>query len=228
MDYVYTCRAGDNEELRYSIRSVVQNLPEGRIWLIGGKPEWYVGDYIEVENERNKFYSINRCWDVIRKSKKISEDFILMNDDFYIIDKIVNVGTFHGGLLTEKIKRYSDQHGNNKYAQILSMANRKLQHSGIKKPLDYDIHVPMPISKSKITDFVISGLAPRSLYGNINDVGGQLINDVKVYDKSDSIDYSFNYTDIKTNIISSADGSFKNIYEDILKDMFVSKTQYEL
>lgn len=228
MDYVYTCRAGDNEELRYSIRSVVQNLPEGRIWLVGGKPDWYLGNYIHVEDEKNKFYSINKCWNAISKSSDISEDFVLMNDDFYAINKIDKVEPMHGGLLSEKIKRYSDQHGNNKYAQILLRTNKQLFHMGIRNPLDYDIHVPLPISKSKITEQVLSGLAPRSLYGNINSISGNFINDVKVYDKSDNINYSFDYTKIESSWISSVDGSFKDIYENILKDRFNIKTQYEL
>jgi hypothetical protein len=227
MDYVYTCRSGDNEELRYSIRSVVKNLPEGRIWLVGGKPEWYVGDYIAVQNEKNKFYSINKCWDAIRNSLDISKDFVLMNDDFYIINKINSIETMHGGLLSEKIQRYSDQHGVNKYSQILFRANRQLQYMGIKEPLDYDIHVPMPINKNNITDKVLSGLAPRSLYGNLNNVGGVLINDVKVYSNSDNINYSFKYKQEETNFISSVDGSFKEMYETILKDMFNTKTHYE-
>lgn len=227
MDYIYTCRPGDNEELRYSIRSVVKNLPEGRIWLVGYKPDWYVGDHILVENEKNKFYSINKCWITIQENKDISDNFILMNDDFYIINKLDRVSPMHGGPLSEKIKRYTEQHGANKYSQILSGANKYLFHKGIKSPLDYDIHVPMPINKNNITDEVVSGLAPRSLYGNLNNIGGEFIDDVKVYSNLDNIVYSFNYRENKTNFISSVDGSFQEVYNNILKDMFKTKTHYE-
>jgi hypothetical protein len=151
-----------------------------------------------------------------------------MNDDFYIINKLDRVETMHGGLLSEKIKRYSDQHGSNKYSQLLSRANQYLVHKGINEPLDYDIHVPMPINKNNITDKVLSGLAPRSLYGNLNNVGGILIDDVKVYSNLDNINYSFEYQQKDTNFISSVDGSFREVYENILKNMFISKTQYEL
>lgn len=227
MDYVYTCRPGDNEELRYSIRSVVKNLPEGRIWLVGYKPDWYIGDYIKVENEKNKFYSINKCWSAIQKNNYISDKFILMNDDFYIINELKNIDAMHGGLLLDKIKRYTEQHGANKYAQLLSMANRYLQYKGIDSPLDYDIHVPMPINKNNITDDVLSGLAPRSLYGNLNRIGGYFIDDVKVYSDLDNINYSFKYNQQETNFLSSVDGSFQEVYNNILKDMFKIKTHYE-
>ena len=46
MDIVYNCRPGkQNEELRYSIRSVMENLPHDNLWVVGGKPEWYTGNY---------------------------------------------------------------------------------------------------------------------------------------------------------------------------------------
>lgn len=227
MDYVYICRPGDNEELRYSIRSVVKNLPEGRIWLIGGKPDWYSGDYIKVENEKNKFYSITKCWNAIKESTLISKDFILMNDDFYIINKLDSVPVMHGGKLDDKIKRYSDQHGYNKYAQILMRANKELIHVGIKQPLDYDIHVPMPINKELINDKALSSFAPRSIYGNMNNIGGTYINDVKVYSSLDDISYSFNYEESNSDFISSVDGSFKDVHEKILNNMFSTKTLYE-
>ena len=38
MNFIYICRVGENEELRYSIRSVLNSFPEANIWVIGGKP----------------------------------------------------------------------------------------------------------------------------------------------------------------------------------------------
>ena len=50
MDFVYICKEGVNEELKYSIRSVVESFPESNIWVVGGKPDWYTGNYIQVNH----------------------------------------------------------------------------------------------------------------------------------------------------------------------------------
>ena len=55
MDFVYICKSGDNEELRYSIRSVINSFPEAKVWLVGGKPNWYSGDFIEVDQRHHKY-----------------------------------------------------------------------------------------------------------------------------------------------------------------------------
>ncbi len=87
-DFVYICKDGANEELKYSIRSVVESFPEANIWLVGGKPEWYTGNYIEVEQKDSKYKNAVKNLQIICLSQEISESFILMNDDFYIIKKI--------------------------------------------------------------------------------------------------------------------------------------------
>jgi len=48
MDFVYICKDGVNEELKYSIRSVVESFPETNIWVVGGKPDWYTGRDISI------------------------------------------------------------------------------------------------------------------------------------------------------------------------------------
>ena len=58
MDLVYICKPGDNEELRYSIRSAVKNLKFDNLYLVGGKPDWYDGKFIAVEPIPNKFKNL--------------------------------------------------------------------------------------------------------------------------------------------------------------------------
>ena len=55
MDFVYICKDGVNEELKYSIRSVVESFPEAIVWVVGGKPDWYIGNYIKVEQKESKY-----------------------------------------------------------------------------------------------------------------------------------------------------------------------------
>jgi len=108
MDYVYVCRPGDNEELRYSIRSTVKNLPEGRIWVVGGKPDWYTGDYIYVQQTGIGHPNVWKQLDVICATEDISDDFVLMNDDFFTVKKLDKVEYFYSGTIQEVLASYSD------------------------------------------------------------------------------------------------------------------------
>lgn len=225
MDYVYICRAGENEELRYSIRSVVANTSYDKIWIIGGRPDWYIGNYVDVDDIGNKFENIKNCYKVISKIGAISDKFVLMNDDFFIMKPVGAMPIFHGGKLIDKIDRYTSDRGHNKYTRILLQAHKRLVKQGIKEPLDYDIHLPLVVEKAAIDYFIDQSLAPRSIYGNLFNIGGQEIKDVKIYSAKNMIHHS---ASINNDIpfISTEDGSFKNI-EEYIKMTFPNKTKFE-
>ena len=49
-DIVYLLREGENDELRYSLRSVERNFPHDRVIFYGGKPDGIEPDeYIHIE-----------------------------------------------------------------------------------------------------------------------------------------------------------------------------------
>lgn len=225
MDYVYICRAGDNEELRYSIRSVVANTSYDKIWIIGGKPDWYVGNYVDVSDIGNKFENIKNCYKVISKIGAISDKFVLMNDDFFVMKPIGEMPIFHGGKLIDKIDRYTAYQGHNKYTRILLQAHKRLVKQGIKEPLDYDIHLPLVVEKAAIDYFIDQSLAPRSIYGNLYNIGGQEVKDVKIYSTKNMIHHSAGINN-DMSFISTEDGSFNNIKEYI-KVAFPNKTKFE-
>lgn len=224
MDCVYICRPGDNEELRYSIRSVVQNLPHKDIWVIGYKPKWYIGNFISVENTTTKFENIRLALKTAAEDQRISNDFILMNDDFFIINPVKTVVPLHGGLLIDKINRYRDILGPNRYVTILENTYKFLIKSKIENPLDYDIHTPMPMNKNNVLKIINRKHFPRSLYGNIFNIGGELIKDVKVYPKDNLM---WQEIDINSSYLSAQDDSFDIIYNEKLKQMFNKPSKYE-
>ena len=150
MDFVYICKDGVNEELKYSIRSVVESFPEPTIWVVGGKPDWYTGKYIKVEQKESKYKNAVKNLETICFSEEISESFVLMNDDFYIIKKIDKIENFHSGFLLDKINLYQKLNGNSQYTRKLSGTYKKLRALGFENPLDYELHVPMIMEKEKL------------------------------------------------------------------------------
>ena len=229
MDFVYICKDGDNEELRYSIRSVDASFPEANIWVVGGKPSWYVGKYIKVPQNltkyKNAFYNLKS----ITESEAISESFVLMNDDFYIVKKIDNINTYHGGSLLEKINLYQKINSNSGYTRKLSATYKKVVSLGIESALDYELHVPMIMEKEKLKEILKyqDQFLWRSIYGNLFNVGGEQIEDVKVYTKGPLVLKSYNLKKEEHVYLSSADTSFDLILNNILKEQFITKTKYE-
>ena len=229
MDFVYICKDGPNEELRYSIRSIYQSFPESEIWVVGGKPDWYIGNYIKVEQNLSKYKNAAKNLMAICNSNEISNPFVLMNDDFYIIKKIDKILDFHGGSLLEKSRFYERLSGGNNYVRKLFATHKKIKSIGIEDPLDYELHVPMIMEKEKLKEVLKDGdqFLWRSVYGNKFNVGGIQMEDVKVYSKGPLVLKSYNLNKDNHTYLSSADSSFNLILQSILKPQFSEKTKYE-
>jgi hypothetical protein len=227
MDLVYVCRKGDNEELRYSLRSIEKFSPNHRVWVIGYKPSWYTGNFIPLQDTSTKFNNIRLAMLEVCKTAEISEDFVFMNDDFFLVEPVNKFINYDGGLLSDKISRYRQISPTGTYTILLKKTFRYLRSQGIKAPIDYDIHVPMVFSKSKLLPIAYMPFQPRSLYGNLLQIASETITDVKRYDSASSMS-SLSYTENKYPFISSEDKSFALLRDTILADMFPTPSKYEV
>jgi hypothetical protein len=219
MDYVYICRKGENEELRYSIRSVVNNLPEGKIWVVGYKPSWYSGNFISVKDRDNKFNNIKNCLHVIASSPEISKNFVSMHDDFFVIEPTKQIPVLHGGSLLDRVAEYRALAPGSRYTRLLESTYNRLLHLGIKDPIDYDIHVPMIFNKEKVLKILNIPFLERSIYGNLNGIGGERSTDVKAYSFGKMSDRSYDPFTGQSPFLSTEDTSFDR-YKNMLNDMF--------
>jgi hypothetical protein len=229
MDFVYICKDGINEELRYSIRSVVESFPDSNIWVVGGKPPWYIGNHISVKQVLTKYRNAIQNLNTICNSNEISEEFVLMNDDFYIIKNISSIKTYHGGLLLDKINLYQKLNSNSNYTRKLSATYKKIKSLGIESPLDYELHVPMVMEKKKLKQILENNdqFLWRSIYGNVFNIGGEQMEDVKVYSRGPLVLKSYNIKKDEHIYLSSADNSFDMILNTILRKQFIQITKYE-
>lgn len=229
MDFVYLCGPIRTDELRYSIRSVVKNFENAdNVWLVGEPPAWFNGQSIIVEQRRaDNYNNARKNLTAIADSDQISDQFILMNDDFFIVDKIDSIPVYHGGLLVDRVRQYQQIAPHSSYTQMLNETYYWLVHHGIKDPLDYELHVPMVMSKSKLRDTIIPGVLWRSLYGNLNEVGGTKINDVKYYSSPEFNSKTYDYMSGATPFVSTDDQSFSQVKVDLLDPMFDSPSKYE-
>lgn len=217
MDFVYTWKQGSSEEIRYSIRSVLNSFPESNIFIIGDRPRWFTGTVVPTKDYRSKFKNIAEAARIIPTIPGISEDIVYMNDDFFIMNKIDEIPVLHGGSLRNKIDNYIQTKGNNSYARYLTHTFDYLVTVGISNPISYELHRPMPMKKSLMGCLNATDAFPMSVYGNVNNVGGTLSEDVKVYDGV-----------IKTfgSFLSTSDKSFIN-NRNMFKKMFPNPTRFE-
>lgn len=231
MDCVYVCRDGDNEELRYSIRSVHQNMPHDNIWVVGGKPDWYTGNHIPVVQWMDKEANEKANLAAIATSDEISDPFILMNDDFFVVHKLEDFVMFNGGKLIDRVKLYSKNFPGTRYLELLLDLHKHLLMLGFDDPVDYETHTPIIMTKSilKATHRQLDLF--RSVYGNAVDLDGIPIsnsyNDVKYYINNPGNLQAYDIETLPYPYLSSDDESFSAIYEKVLLDMFPEPSPYE-
>ena len=224
MNFVYICRDGDNEELRYSIRSIYKNIESPNIWVVGGRPNWYSGNYVKVDQRYAKHVNARNNLKKIVSSKLIPDDFILMNDDFFIMNPVKDIPYMHGGSLLNKLSMFKKYKTESSYTKMLSDTYDALFDMGIKDPFDYAVHVPIKVNKKLLSKIIYPSLSVRTMYGNVYNVGGIQINDVKLSNKDW---FNNKYTDISGTFISSNDKTFPILLENIFKFQFKDKSPLE-
>jgi len=227
--FVYICRNGENEELRYSLRSVQTFYPNSTVWVVGGKPDWYVGNFIPIKQVADAFQNVKNSLIAIMDNPNIPDEIVIMNDDFFFVRYVPAIKAYSSGTLHNKIVFNKSNGVNSPYIRRL---NHLLRHCKKHKdtPLDFETHAPMLISKSKLSTIVNENVMWRSNYGNrfLSDNEIEVIQDVKVYSDSKYSFKSYKYLSFKYPFFSTQESSFTEVYEKMLKNMFCIPSQYEL
>jgi hypothetical protein len=226
--FVYLCKNGDNEELRYSLRSVEKFFPGSKVWVVGGKPDWYVGDFIAVPSGPDVFENVRKSLSAIAANDSIPDDVVIMNDDFFFVRSMESIPCYISGTLRDRIMLNKANGVNSSYVRRLVQSYKhckKIKSS----PLDFDIHVPMPIKKNNLKEVVNDSIMWRSNYGNrfIKDTETIKINDVKVYVKQDYSFKSYDFMSLEYPFFSTSDDAFGLVYERLLANLLPQPSSYE-
>lgn len=112
-DLVYLVRSGDNEELRHSLRSVAKNA-DGlfrKVWVVGvDLPDWLAGvDVIEHRDGPLKHQTMRDKIRAVCDTADVSDEFILMNDDYFLTEPIRDWVVYHMGPASEWLFQKSMQ-----------------------------------------------------------------------------------------------------------------------
>src|SRR5690606_14471818 len=107
MDAVYLCRQGDTEELRMSLRSLENYRNLDQVWIFGGCPEWVTNvNHVATPQDGNKHRNTNWAMRAACQHPDVSNPFVYMNDDFYLMEPMNHIPTLNRGRVRDVIDWY--------------------------------------------------------------------------------------------------------------------------
>lgn len=231
MDVVYILKnTKRNEELRYSLRSLKNIKGIDRVVFAGGYPEGFKCDYyISVaQDSANKYKNTAKIINEICHNNNLSNDILLMNDDFFIMKeiKIKDYKNIFNCTLAEQIVNIEKNNANkiSRYTNKLRNAYILLGVLGIADPLNFETHTPFKINRKygkSITELHFH-IPFRTLYESIIRDGKQKHEDNKIAAQ-----------DIKPNgkeiILSTTDESFRvGEVGRYIREKFKRRCKYEI
>lgn len=182
-DVVYVVRRGHrNDELRYSLRSLA-NVPHGRVWLAGHVPQWAraVGE-IRMRQVGSKHANAKDNLRAACEHPDVAEEFLYFNDDFFVMRPVPSVRPLHLGPIDEVVGGYGVQ---SDYTAAMNATRRILEDLGVERPVSYELHLPMLVTKAGMLTALDLATEPRiqerTLFGNLAGLGGRKAADCKVY-----------------------------------------------
>ncbi len=177
MDVVYVCRPGPNEELRYSLRSL-SHIDHDEVWVFGAWPDWLKAQTVAVPRARGSYASSYANLVAALEHPGVSERFVLMMDDVFIMWPQELVPLHRGEIATGTGDSYHR-------SQIRRLGRWLTQHD--RTALNYELHAPAVMDKPKLAEVVglvcpekMRHTAIRTLYGNWHAIGGWPVEDFKV------------------------------------------------
>lgn len=226
LDIVIPVREGENEELRYALRTIDAHVPHANVWVIGGRPAWLTGvEHLAHSQRHGKYQNVRNARRLAATHPDISERFMLWNDDIYAMEPVADIPAYHRGPVSAVLAAYRARVGLSPYVLGMQETQRYLLEDGLAEPLSYELHVPVILEKAKLLATLDVGEAHlktphiRTLYGNIFGQPGPQIDDVKVYDSAT--------TPVPGPWLSSSDESFNYGPGHVVRYLFPDPSRFE-
>lgn len=231
MDIVYLVKKTLlNEELRYSLRSLV-NLPHNKVFIIGDCPEFINEEkvyYIPNNKLNSRYETTTNHLKFACNCNELSNNFILMNDDFFILNPINEQDlNLNRGLLKNQVSFYHKNHRPlTNYDRLVENSFKELKNQGFENPISYELHTPMILNKNNFLSILPKlnneslHCCKRSVYGNYFIKNSNTIKDVKILNNT-----IFNPKE-ERNLLSCSESCWEKI-KPYIKEKFNEKCLYE-
>lgn len=154
-DVVYVVRPGENEELRYSLRSLAANLPHGRVFIVGSVEPWLQNVVaVELPPLNDKFANQRQSLEAAVARPDLSDPFILFNDDHFVITPLETVEILHLGPWPEYRDREMERGttlANSWWRSVYATAVW-MGEQGHPSATSCEAHTPLLFSKARLAD----------------------------------------------------------------------------
>lgn len=188
-DIVVPCRPGENDELRYALRSMA-NVPHREVWSAGDVPAWCRTQHLPVVNDRRKLMS---RWVKHQSLLGVGEadEVIYWDDDMFAMRPVDRVWPMHRGELRLHVEQLMAKDSSGPFARGLADTLALLM-PGHPEPLSYFHHFPRVVNRDAAlevfdmlnrTDWPVERLARvdwYTIYANHFHLGGVHIVDCKI------------------------------------------------
>ncbi|MFG6605268.1 hypothetical protein ACGYLM_01475 [Sulfitobacter sp. 1A10445] len=227
MDVVYILGTGskwNDNELRYSLRSL-QYIGHNRVFIVGECPDWVVnvchvpaGDIHGEQKQRNALHKLNTAI-----TADVSDDFILMNDDFFALQPMKPTYQYR-----QTLKEALQGDAGGVYLEAIENT-----HAMFPDGLDYSLHTPFVYNKAKLAEAIEAcGDRPmllRTVYGNLHSIGGEKMDDVKIHTARDfSLFWHVTGFDGLDSISTSDETVLSKTFQEWIAARFPEPCVYEL
>ena len=212
------------------MRSVEKNMPHKRVWIFGGCPPNIVPDVrIRVEQQgKTKWDRVRNMFKMACENKELTDNFILFNDDFFIMQPTGRIDPMYRGTLEEYAAIIEKNFWNRQtsYTKILRECDAELERLGTTR-FAYELHIPFIFNKERVLQIIQdypNQHCTRTFYGNLYNIEGEKRSDVKVFNDHPAFDY-------KESQFLSTDDSVVNINNNVwryIKKQFDKRSKWEI
>lgn len=194
MDIVYITTTSTNEELRFSIRSMVKHLDKiGNIFIIGHRPSFLNRNIIHIPaDDRHKHNYARNIYEKILTAcndERVSDNFLYVSDDHFLrADYCTSCFPNYSNARFKTLQAHCQQlTSKNTYKPFCAATIKVLEEGGFPT-INYNVHTPIIYNKEKFK-FVTSlydwetqfGYVAKSLYGNTLRLPIMETTDLKIY-----------------------------------------------
>ena len=228
-DVVYPVKLtrNGNRELRLSLRSL-SNIPHRNVYVIAPERiEWLSDDvrFIECPDDHILYENVNRKLLAACSVADLSENFIFMNDDIFIMKPMKDIPYYaQSDSLNARYEEYKIT-GLGSYANDLAYAKQYLQSRG-ESIIDFETHSPIVFNKELLVPILQQNIRighRHALYCNLTHQEPTYTKDFKLYFTDGKIDEN-------QPIISTIEEAFQHncIVSRYLENKFANKSIYEV
>jgi hypothetical protein len=223
MDVVYLTRDGENLELRYSLRTLV-NVNHANVWVFGGAPYWLNKETVRHELRSNVELSPYRATQQHMKAAclhpDVSDPFTVWNDDFFAMQPVGVIPVMNRGPLGEMVQEFA------KIRTPWAQGLREVLDWAGPDALSFDHHQPLIIHKEPmlealriVSKFRQTAAHLRTVYGERAGLEGITVPDAKILRRKDPFP--------EGPWLSSRDSTYRGCVEPILRYMFPTPGKFE-